>query len=84
MPPELDIGAANVTIKDSTIISNSGMLGQAANGTADILVDDGASAVIDHVKINGDNGVHACVWASGHTADRRCSELLRRGRRREF
>jgi Right handed beta helix region len=61
----LDIKASGVTVKDSTIVSNSGKRGQAANGTADIYVEDGASAVIDHVKINGDDGVHACVWHQG-------------------
>ena len=61
----LDIEAQNVTVKDSVIESNSGKLGEAANGTADIKVEDGASAIIDHVKINGDQGVHACIcsWA---------------------
>lgn len=61
----LDIKAANVTVKDSTIISNSGRQGTAANGTAAIYVEDGASAVVDHVEINGDNGVHACIWHQG-------------------
>ena len=40
-------------------------MGEAANGTADIKVEDGASAIIDHVKINGDEGVHACIWHQG-------------------
>jgi len=61
----LDIEAQNVTVKDSVIESNSGKLGEAANGSADIKVEDGASAIIDHVKINGDQGVHACIWHQG-------------------
>ena len=59
------IEARNVMVKNSTIISNSGRTGLAANGTADITVMDGASATIDHVAINGDNGVHACIWHQG-------------------
>ncbi len=61
----LDIKASNVTVKNSTIISKSGKHGETANGTAGIYVEDGASAVIDHVKINGDNGVQACIWHQG-------------------
>ena len=61
----LDIEAQHVTVRDSVIESNSGKVGEAANGTADIKVEDGASAVIDHVKINGDEGVHACIWHQG-------------------
>jgi hypothetical protein len=61
----LDIRAPNVTVKNSVIESNSGKKGEDANGTADIKVEDGASAIIDHVRINGDDGVHACVWHQG-------------------
>ena len=61
----LDIEAQNVTIKNSVIESNSGKTGEAANGTGDIKIEDGASAVVDQVKINGDDGVHACVWDQG-------------------
>jgi hypothetical protein len=61
----LDIEAQHVTVKDSVIESNSGKLGEAANGTADIKVEDGASAIIDHVRVNGDEGVHACIWHQG-------------------
>ena len=61
----LDIEAQNVTVKNSVIESNSGKTGEAANGTAGIKIEDGASAVIDQVRINGDNGVHACVWDQG-------------------
>jgi hypothetical protein len=61
----LDIKARNVTIRNSTIISDSGRKGTRANGTAGILVEDGASATIAHVTINGDDGVHACIWHQG-------------------
>jgi hypothetical protein len=61
----LDIRARNVTIRNSTIRGSSGRTGEAANGTADIVVDDGASATIDHVLINGMKGVHACIWHQG-------------------
>ncbi len=61
----VDIEARNVIIKNSSIISNSGKTGEDANGTADITVGVGASATIDQVSINGDNGVHACIWHEG-------------------
>jgi hypothetical protein len=61
----LIIKAPNVVVRNSTIISNSGLTGTRANGTADISVADGASATVDHVKINGDDGVHACIWHQG-------------------
>lgn len=61
----VDIEARNVTIKNSSITSNSGKTGEDANGTADITVGVGASATIDQVSINGDNGVHACIWHEG-------------------
>jgi hypothetical protein len=61
----VDVEAQNVTIKNSVIESNSGKTGEAANGTAGIKIEDGASAIVDHVKINGDDGVHACVWDQG-------------------
>jgi hypothetical protein len=62
----LHIEARNVTVRNSTITSNSGRRGLAANGTAAISVADGASAVIDNVTINGDHGVHACIWHQGN------------------
>ena len=77
----LDIEAQNVTVKDSVIESNSGKLGEAANGTADIKVEDGASAVIDHVKINGDRGGARVHLAPGHQPGGERGELLRQQRR---
>jgi hypothetical protein len=59
------IAAPNVTIQNSVVTSNSGKLGIAANGTAGITVNDGASATISKVTVNGSNGVHACVWDQG-------------------
>ena len=61
----LDIEAQNVTIENSVVVANSGKTGEDANGTGAIKVEDGASAVISHVKINGDDGVHACIWHEG-------------------
>jgi hypothetical protein len=61
----LDIEARNVTVRNTSIMSSSGKKGVAANGTADIFVADGASATIDHVTINGDDAVHACIWHQG-------------------
>jgi hypothetical protein len=61
----LDIEAPNVTIENTVIVANSGRTGEDANGTAAITVEAGASAVVDHVKINGDDGVHACIWHQG-------------------
>jgi hypothetical protein len=61
----LNIEAPGVIVKNSVIESNSGKTGESANGTADIAVQDGASATIDQVRINGDDGVHACIWDQG-------------------
>jgi hypothetical protein len=61
----VDIQASNVQILNSTVLANSGKTGEANNGTADIKVEDGASATIDHVTANGDNGVMACVFHQG-------------------
>jgi hypothetical protein len=61
----LHIEARNVVIRNSTVIANSGKKGAADNGTADIKVEDGASATVDHVTANGDNGVDACIWHQG-------------------
>jgi hypothetical protein len=61
----LYVTARDVTIANVSIVSNSGRTGEAANGTAGIYIADGASATIDHVTINGQDGVHACVWDQG-------------------
>ncbi len=61
----IDVETQHVTIKNSIVIANSGKTGEAANGSGAIKIEDGASAVVDHVKINGDKGVMACVWDQG-------------------
>jgi hypothetical protein len=63
----VDITAANVTLKNSTISANSGKTGEAANGTGAIKIEDGASAIIDHDSINGNDAVHACIWDQGNS-----------------
>jgi hypothetical protein len=61
----LFVTAPDVHISNVSIVSNSGKVGEAANGSAGITIDDGASATIDHVTINGEDGVHACIWDQG-------------------
>jgi hypothetical protein len=61
----LDVRARGTVIEDSVIVSNSGRTGERANGTAGITVTPGASATVEHVAINGDHGVHACIWHEG-------------------
>jgi hypothetical protein len=61
----LHLSAKNVTIENSYVEYTSGKTGTDANGTAPILVDDGADATISHVEINGLDGVHACIWHQG-------------------
>jgi hypothetical protein len=61
----LDVTAPNVTISNIQIACTSGKTGEAANGTGVIKVEDGASATITHVAIDGMDGVHACIWHQG-------------------
>jgi hypothetical protein len=61
----LFVEAPRVVIKNVSIISNSGKKGQRANGTAAITVADNASATVANTAINGDDGVHACIWHMG-------------------
>ena len=61
----LTIEAPNVTVSNVKIACTSGRTGEAANGTAVIFIDDGASATIDRVEINGMSGVHSCIWHQG-------------------
>jgi len=61
----LHVTASNVTIRNSSIEYTSGKTGTAANATAPIFVDDGASATIDHVELDGRDGAHACIWHQG-------------------
>jgi hypothetical protein len=60
----LDIQARNVVIKDSYVSYDGG--GQ--NGTGVIKIEDGASATVSHVEINGLNHTHSCVWLQGTSA----------------
>jgi hypothetical protein len=62
---QLHITARGVVVRNSYIEYDSGKRGTDANGTAPISIDDGASATISHVEINGLDGVHACIWNQG-------------------
>jgi hypothetical protein len=57
----IQITAQNVTIKNSIIAFDGG----GAGGTGVININDGASATIDHVEINGLDHTHACIWDEG-------------------
>jgi hypothetical protein len=61
----MKIEAPGVTVQNVKIACTSGKTGENANGTSVIYVDDGASATISHVEINGMDGVHACIWHQG-------------------
>jgi hypothetical protein len=61
----LSIEAPNVTVSNVQIACSSGATGEAANGTGVIKVQDGASATITDVAIDGMDGVHACIWHQG-------------------
>ncbi|MDQ2838978.1 MAG: hypothetical protein M3Y42_13605 [Actinomycetota bacterium] len=60
----LDIQAQNVTISDSYVSYDGGGVG----GSGVIKIEDGASATVDHVEINGLNHTHSCVWLQGTAA----------------
>ena len=57
----LQITAQNVTIKNSIISYDGG----GAGGSGVININDGASATVDHVELNGLNHTHACIWDEG-------------------
>ena len=61
----LSIETTNVTVLNVKIACTSGKTGTNANGTSVIYVDDGASATVSNVEINGMSGVHACIWHQG-------------------
>ncbi|MGH3509581.1 MAG: hypothetical protein ACRDPI_05050 [Nocardioidaceae bacterium] len=61
----LSVEAQGVVIRDVAIACTSGKTGEAANGTGVIKIQDGASARIVNVAINGMKGVHACIWHQG-------------------
>jgi hypothetical protein len=60
----VNVRAQNVTIKNSIVSYNAGG-GLAASGTGVININDGGSATIDHVELNGLDGTHACIWDEG-------------------
>jgi hypothetical protein len=57
----LQITAQNVTIKNSIVTYDGGGL----SATGVININDGASATIDHVELNGLNHTHTCIWDEG-------------------
>jgi len=57
----LQIAAQNVTIKNSIISYDGG----GAGGSGVININDGASATVDHVELNGLDHTHACIWDEG-------------------
>lgn len=61
----LRITGQDVTVRNVVIRHDSGSTGEGANGTAVITVDNGASATIENVAIDGMNAVHACIWHQG-------------------
>lgn len=60
----LVIQAANVTVKDSYVTFDGG----GGNGGGAIVVNDGGSATIEHVEVDGRDHTHACVWHQGVSA----------------
>lgn len=60
----LDIQTTGVTITDSYVSYDGGGVG----GSGVIKIEDGASATVDHVEINGLNHTHSCVWHQGTAA----------------
>lgn len=61
----LSVEAPDVVVRDVVIACTSGRTGEGANGTGVIKVENGASADLRRVRINGQRGVHACVWHQG-------------------
>jgi len=57
----LQITAQNITITNSIVAYDGGGL----EGSGVININDGASATVDHVELNGLNHTHACIWDEG-------------------
>jgi len=57
----LQITAQNVTVQNSIISYDGGGVG----GSGVININDGASATVDHVELNGLDHTHACIWDEG-------------------
>jgi len=55
------VNAQNVTIQNSKVSFDGG--GEGGSGV--ISINDGASAIVDHVDIDGLNHTHACIFNSG-------------------
>jgi hypothetical protein len=72
MAGQLEIAAQNVVISNSRISAD----GNGRGGRGVITIDDGASATIDHVDLNGLNHTHACVFNVGTKSARLHYSLL--------
>lgn len=59
------ITGSNIIMNNIKITCNTGLKGTAANGKGSIYIENGASATITNTEINGDKGVHACIWHQG-------------------
>lgn len=57
----IQVLAQNVTIENSIVSYDAG----GAGGTGVININDGASATISHVELNGLDHTHACIWDEG-------------------
>lgn len=68
----LQIAAQNVTVKN-VMISYDGL---GAGGTGVIKINEGASATIDHVEIDGLDRTHACIWNEGTKGDILTSSMV--------
>lgn len=62
----VEIKAAGVTIKDSTITTDHG---DGASGSAALTNEVGSSATISHVTIDGGDTEAACIWHEGTEID---------------
>lgn len=57
----ITINAQNVTIKNSHVNYSGG----GGGGSGGIKILSGATAIIDHVEVNGNSAVHSCIWHEG-------------------
>ena len=57
----LRIQAKNVVVRNSWISNSAG----GAGGSGVVNVTPGASATVDHNRLDGQNATHACVWHEG-------------------
>lgn len=62
----VEVQATGVVIKNNLIHACNGFnIRSGANGTGAVVIDDGASATVDHNELDGQKQVHACVWHQG-------------------